>query len=129
MAGNIDNIKESIDKLSLKDMKEVYSHLQYSIEKRRKQEKVNAIKTMRKMAEETGLDFDDLMREHFGIDNNDGRKGKLPDKYIHPDDPEKTWSGRGRMPAWMTDYIERHDSYNDKEDFLIHQEEKEPSAQ
>lgn len=30
------------------------------------------------------------------------RKGvKVPVKYRHPEDPEKTWTGRGVMPSWM----------------------------
>ena len=26
---------------------------------------------------------------------------KVPVKYRHPEDPEKTWTGRGVMPAWL----------------------------
>lgn len=30
------------------------------------------------------------------------RKGvKVAVKYRHPDDPEKTWTGRGVMPTWL----------------------------
>jgi DNA-binding protein H-NS len=30
------------------------------------------------------------------------RKGvKVPIKYRHPDDPEKTWTGRGVTPKWL----------------------------
>jgi len=30
------------------------------------------------------------------------RKGvKVPVKYRHPKDPEKTWTGRGVMPSWL----------------------------
>jgi DNA-binding protein H-NS len=30
------------------------------------------------------------------------RKGiKVPVKYRHPEDPEKTWTGRGVMPTWL----------------------------
>jgi DNA-binding protein H-NS len=35
-------------------------------------------------------------------DLNLTRKGiKVPVKYRHPEDPEKTWTGRGVMPTWL----------------------------
>ena len=34
------------------------------------------------------------------------RKGvKVPVKYRHPEDPEKTWTGRGVMPVWLQTLI------------------------
>ncbi len=38
-------------------------------------------------------------------------------KYRDPDNPENTWTGRGRMPRWMTAAIEGKGAK--KEDFLI----------
>ena len=35
-------------------------------------------------------------------DKKSVRKGvKVPVKYRHPEDPEKTWTGRGVMPKWL----------------------------
>ena len=37
-----------------------------------------------------------------------GKKGKTagaPPKYVHPENPSKTWSGRGRQPQWFKDAI------------------------
>ena len=35
-------------------------------------------------------------------DKISSRKGvKVPVKYRHPEDPEKTWTGRGVMPTWL----------------------------
>ena len=34
-----------------------------------------------------------------------GRGGKgrtVPAKYVNPDDPSETWTGRGRKPRWLT---------------------------
>ena len=30
-------------------------------------------------------------------------KPKSPPKYRNPDDPEKTWSGKGRKPGWIVE--------------------------
>jgi DNA-binding protein H-NS len=47
------------------------------------------------MVKEHGFEIDDL----FGK----GRKGKgiVAVKYRDPQNPENTWTGRGRMPRWM----------------------------
>ena len=44
-------------------------------------------------------------------DKISSRKGvKVPVKYRHPEDPEKTWTGRGVMPTWLQALInEGHD--------------------
>jgi DNA-binding protein H-NS len=35
-------------------------------------------------------------------DRKSARKGvKVPVKYRHPEDSEKTWTGRGVMPTWL----------------------------
>jgi DNA-binding protein H-NS len=39
-----------------------------------------------------------------------------PPKYRHPENPEQTWTGRGRQPDWMKDALENGQS---KEEFLI----------
>ncbi|MEO8777615.1 MAG: H-NS histone family protein [Rhodanobacter sp.] len=36
-----------------------------------------------------------------------GAKGAVAPKYRHPSDPTKTWSGRGRQPAWFAKAMKR----------------------
>lgn len=40
----------------------------------------------------------------------------LPPRYADPDDPSRTWSGKGRMPGWLQ---ERVDKGADLDIFLI----------
>lgn len=35
------------------------------------------------------------------------RTAPMPPKYRHPENPDVTWSGRGRRPRWFTDALER----------------------
>lgn len=45
------------------------------------------------------------------------RKGiKVPIKYRHPEDPEKTWTGRGVMPTWLKMLL---DSGHDRSEFEV----------
>ena len=63
------------------------------------------------IAKERGFDIHDL----FGK----GRKGKgsVAPKYRDPRNPENTWTGRGRMPRWLTAATKGGKAK--REDFLI----------
>jgi len=44
----------------------------------------------------------DVVVEIHEADKKSVRKGvKVPVKYRHPEDPKKTWTGRGVMPTWL----------------------------
>lgn len=62
-------------------------------------------------AKQAGFDIQEL----FGK----GRKGKgsVAVKYRDPSNPENTWTGRGRVPRWMT--AATRGGKAKKEDFLI----------
>ena len=48
----------------------------------------------------------DVVVEIHEADTKLTRKGvKVPVKYRHPEDPEKTWTGRGVMPVWLQTLI------------------------
>jgi DNA-binding protein H-NS len=63
----------------------------------------------------------DLVKQH-GFDINDlfgkrGRgKGTVAVKYRDPKNPGNTWTGRGRMPRWMTAAVK---GGSKRDDFLI----------
>lgn len=42
--------------------------------------------------------------------------GKVAPKYRNPDNPNETWTGRGRQPRWMTAFT---DAGRNRDDFLI----------
>ena len=34
-----------------------------------------------------------------------GPRKKAPIKFRNPDNPDETWSGRGKQPVWMREYL------------------------
>lgn len=64
-------------------------------------------------------DNDDVGADHATDDVQEGpdQRKTVAIKYRDPDNPENTWTGRGRMPRWMTAAIEGKGAQ--KEDFLI----------
>jgi len=82
---------------------------------RAKLEKQNAERTalrekLTAMAKDAGFDIREL------IDGRKG-KGKVAVKYRDPSNSANTWTGRGRMPRWMTAATKGGKAK--KEDFLI----------
>ncbi|MGD7034926.1 H-NS family nucleoid-associated regulatory protein [Methylotuvimicrobium buryatense] len=46
--------------------------------------------------------------EFIDDEKKSARKGiKVPVKYRHPNDPDKTWTGRGVMPKWLQSLVEQ----------------------
>ena len=61
-----------------------------------------------------GLSIEDIYAAKAGRRNGAGRT-KGPAKYRHPENPEKTWSGRGRQPAWYKEAVNSGKSREDLE--------------
>ncbi len=80
----------------------------------RANEVAGVIDKIRGLMEEYGLSVDDVAprrgrgrpRASGGAGNVDGAKTPLPPKYLDPK-TGKTWSGRGRAPAWLGKRPER----------------------
>ena len=68
---------------------------------------------MADMAKEGGFDI----RELFNGRVSKGKLGKVAVKYRDPSNSGNTWTGRGRMPRWMTAATKGGKAK--KEDFLI----------
>ncbi|WP_245605443.1 H-NS histone family protein [Roseicyclus elongatus] len=55
------------------------------------------------------------LAELLGESSGSRRKASAPSapRYRHPENPEVTWSGRGRRPAWVTAALECGKSLED----------------
>jgi DNA-binding protein H-NS len=72
-----------------------------SAEKALKNIKANKRKDVIAQIKELAASIDVVIEIHEA-DKKSMRKGvKVPVKYRHPEDPEKSWTGRGVMPTWL----------------------------
>lgn len=58
-----------------------------------------ALKAAAKAAKQHGFDLGDLLGQ--APKKRGPKKKPAPAKYRNPDNPEQTWSGRGRRPEWF----------------------------
>ena len=101
-----------LDKLSLADLKTLEKDVRKAIssfEQRRKRELRGAAKAL---AAENGFTLADL----FDTSRKAKARAAAPPRYRHPDDPSRSWSGRGRMPLWLK---EAEATGHDREEFAI----------
>jgi DNA-binding protein H-NS len=62
-------------------------------------------------ARELGVSLEAVMGK-----GNGAKRNKVPAKYRHPENPDKTWTGRGRTPKWIAEHEANGGS---RDDFLI----------
>jgi DNA-binding protein H-NS len=65
--------------------------------------RADALKAMEAVAKEHGLSIAEIV----GSKPVKAGKSKTPAKYRNPENPEQTWSGRGRKPAWVHEQLEQ----------------------
>lgn len=65
---------------------------------KKKQEAINALEVK---AQEFGFSLFDLM----GMKKKPKSSGAGGPKYRYPENPDVTWSGRGRRPGWFVDAL------------------------
>ncbi|MEE4208692.1 MAG: H-NS histone family protein [Parvularcula sp.] len=96
--------------LDLDELKQLQKDVDKAIrdyETRRKQE---ALAKAEAAAKEAGYSLSEL----FDDTPKKGKKGPAnPPKYRHPENPELTWSGRGRQPGWIKEALEQGKPLND----------------
>jgi DNA-binding protein H-NS len=87
------------DMASYKELLAQKAKLEQELLEARRRETSDAVKRVRDLIEEFGLEPSDVFQGAKGKPRSAGR-GRVPAKYRNPETGE-TWSGRGRTPNWM----------------------------
>lgn len=103
--------------LSLTELRRLQSKVETEIRRRSDTARRDLIKRMQKMAAEQGLSLDDVLGG-APIEKPASKQGKSPKvakpkktakvsviKYRNPANPDQGWSGRGRKPQWVHDWL------------------------
>lgn len=79
--------------------------LQSNIEKALQDIAKNELKEARKAAEAAAAKYGFSLADVTGGAGKSAKKAAQPARYVNPQDPSQTWSGRGRQPQWYKDAI------------------------
>ena len=90
-----------LSKLSIEELETLAKDIQNEVTTRREAERQRVFGQMRELAATLGLTLEEVAR----LERGKGGAGGGQARYRHPDDPNLTWSGRGKRPAWITEAL------------------------
>lgn len=90
----------NLSKYSSQELRQLKIEIDKEMKKRRKDEVRQAQRELRTVAERYGFSLSELLSSAGAAAG--ASKGVA--KYRHPEDASKTWSGRGRKPAWIKEW-------------------------
>jgi DNA-binding protein H-NS len=87
---------------SLAQLRDLQAQVADQINKRQKDEVAEIQRKIMDLAKSVGMTVEQIMQ---------GAQAKKPAKtvavrYQHPEQPEKQWTGRGRKPHWIQEYLD-----------------------
>lgn len=94
-----------LSKLSLTELTELQARLPEAIAKKKSEEKQNVLEETKAFLAAKGYSIDDLLGKTRGL-RKTGSRGPVAVKYRHPQDSNLAWTGRGRKPAWVVQWLE-----------------------
>lgn len=89
----------NLEKLSKEELVKLQADVDKAIKSLESRRRTDALKAAQAAAKEHGFTLDQLT-------TSAKVSGVLSAKYCNPDDPEQTWSGRGRKPRWFVSALE-----------------------
>ena len=89
-----------LNNLSLDELKTLQNDVAVAIFNFEKRKKAEALAEIERVAKARGFSLKELL----GDEKTASKKSKAAAKYANPANPEQTWSGRGRKPAWVNEF-------------------------
>ena len=96
----------ALDQLDLAELKQLEKDVAKAIKTFEARHKKSAKAAAEAAAREFGFSLSELT-------SGSAEKPKAASKFRHPENPEVTWSGRGRKPKWFVEALERGMSEGD----------------
>ena len=110
-------------------LKQLFKDIETELKHREVTDKKKALERMRGVAAEYGLTLSEVINKEGRLDSKKPKsknadQASLP-KYINPDNPDQTWSGRGQKPKWLKEALAKGKTLAE---FLTQQPEEQPET-
>jgi DNA-binding protein H-NS len=96
---------------SIEELEALGADVQKRIAELRQEKRRQAFQQLDSIAKELGLSKDDLAARYARASR--ARPNGPGPQYANPANPEQTWTGKGRKPAWVRDYLKAGKSLED----------------
>lgn len=91
-----------LNTMELDELKKLQKDVTKAIENFEERKRLEALAAVKAKAQEMGFSLEELAAT--ATKKKTGKSAGIP-KYVHPENPAKTWTGRGRQPAWIKDAL------------------------
>jgi DNA-binding protein H-NS len=88
--------------MSVGDLRNLQEQIKQEMKKREQQEVQKAREQILAIAQSVGVPLKDLI----AAGNRGGKGGSVAVRYRNPDDASQQWTGRGRQPKWVKEWVE-----------------------
>ncbi len=99
---------------SPEELQQLIAEAQAQLKVTQRRQHKEVIAKIKELADSIGATVD--IHEHSEKEASKKVVAKAAIKYRHPDDPTKTWTGRGMRPKWLVELV---NAGRDQHEFLI----------
>ncbi|MDD3529631.1 MAG: H-NS histone family protein [Gallionellaceae bacterium] len=97
--------------LSIAELKSLQKDIASEMDARGKEERQKLLQEFREKARALGVSLEELLA--VAPRGKAQGAGKVAAKYANPANPAQTWTGRGKRPHWVSEYIAAGKSLDD----------------
>jgi DNA-binding protein H-NS len=90
-----------LSNLSLVELRNLQDKIKQELKKREHHDMVKAREQILAIAQSVGIPLKELIAT-----NVRAKTGTVAVRYRHPDDASQQWTGRGRQPKWVKEWVE-----------------------
>lgn len=90
-----------LSNMSIGDLRNLQDQIKQEMKKREQQEVQKAREQILAIAQSVGMPLKELISTGRG-----GKTGSVAVRYRHPENSAQQWTGRGRQPKWVKEWVE-----------------------
>ena len=94
----------NLEEMSLEQLQQLHDNVSHEIRLRRVQAKKDTLLKIMALAAAGGYTLEELVAGDAVLAETKSVR-KVPPKYRNFAQPDQTWTGRGKTPHWVTDYL------------------------
>lgn len=102
----------NFSKMSSLELRALQKNINQELKKREQKELRKARDQINKIAKSVGVPIKELMGVRARAAKNDAA-AEVSVQYRHPDDASLKWTGRGRQPQWIKEWVESGKTLDD----------------
>ena len=95
-----------LSNLSLGDLRNLQEQIKQEMKKREQQEVQKAREQIMAIAQSVGLPLKDLINTNVRAAKSAQGGGSVAVRFRNPDNASQQWTGRGRQPKWVKEWVE-----------------------